>query len=179
MNEKETDRKQWASGKFIYYENPIDHKKYVTDSVNEYNELIQSYEDILNEYKNKISENIYTEYKSKYIDKKKDIQKRIEKLQTPVPRIELIEDDDILFTLIHELGHYFIYKNGGVQSEEKADLYIEEFFDNCLPPFFKWVFQITIKVRTKKELKFLNEESFLYWKDYQTFFNSENEKNSK
>jgi len=182
LNEKETDRKKWAVGLFIYRKDKDNTK--VIESINEYNELIQSYDDALNQYKNKISEKIYTEYKSKYVDKKKDIQKRIEKLQIPVPRIELTKENDnisevdIILTLIHELGHYFIYKNGGEQSEEKADLYIEEFFDNYLPPFFKWVFQIIIGIRTQKELKFLNEESFQYWKDY-TFFNSENKKHSK
>ena len=45
------------------------------------------------------------------------------------PRIELSEKYNV-FTLIHELGHYFLYKRGIVQSEEGANIYIEEFFND-------------------------------------------------
>ncbi len=62
------------------------------------------------------------------------------------PRIELTERSDV-FIKLHELGHYFIYKRDQVQSEPAANLFIEEFFDNYLPPFFKWIYQIEIKIR--------------------------------
>lgn len=87
-----------------------------------------------------------------------------------VPRIELCEQSGD-FTSLHELGHYFLYKRKGEQSELLADRYIEEFFDTYLPSFFKWIFQIEIHVYAKKEteLKFTEEESFMFWKDYQLF----------
>ena len=83
-------------------------------------------------------------------------------------------DKSWVFTLLHELGHYFIYKKEE-QSEDKANLYIEEFFDEHLPPFFKWGSQIMVNIKSKRietenKLKFSEEESFIYWKDYQMFF---------
>jgi len=84
------------------------------------------------------------------------------------PRIELSDIYDV-FTLIHELGHYFLYKRGIVQSEIGADLYIEEFFNDHLPPFFKWIYQISISIRTNKEIDYTVEESFEYWKEYHKF----------
>ena len=45
---------------------------------------------------------------------------------------------------------------GGKQgeSEKAADAYCEEFFDKYLPSFFKWIYQIDIKVRTNKKIEF-------------------------
>lgn len=82
-----------------------------------------------------------------------------------VPRIEMTELGDV-FTLIHELGHYFIYKREQKQSEPAADAYCEEFFNEHLPPFFKWIFQIDIYVRTKKDVKYSSSESYNYFKEY-------------
>lgn len=85
-----------------------------------------------------------------------------------LPRIELSERADV-FTMLHELGHYFIYKRDKVQSEPAANLFIEEFFDNYLPPFFKWIYQIEVKIRGNMELNFTVEECKEYWKQYCEF----------
>lgn len=84
------------------------------------------------------------------------------------PRIEMSERGDV-FTMLHELGHYFIYKRDQSQSESAANLFIEEFFDNYLPPFFKWIYQIEVKIRGNMELKFTLEECKEYWKQYCEF----------
>jgi hypothetical protein len=87
------------------------------------------------------------------------------------PRIELTERSDV-FIKLHELGHYFIYKRDQVQSEPAANLFIEEFFDNYLPPFFKWIYQIEIKIRGNMELNFTVDECKEYWKQYCEFKNN-------
>ena len=81
------------------------------------------------------------------------------------PRIEITEKGDI-FTILHELGHYFLYKRNETQSEKSANLFVEEFFDNYLPSFFKWLFQIDISVRVNKERKFSKLECYNYLKEY-------------
>lgn len=86
----------------------------------------------------------------------------------PYPRIELSENAD-MFTLLHELGHYFIYKNNGVQSEEAADKYIYEFINEHLPPFFKWVFQIEIKCYAGVDINFTDDESFEHYNECMNF----------
>lgn len=83
------------------------------------------------------------------------------------PRIELTTND--IFVFIHELGHYFLYKRGMIQSEAGANFYCEEFFDNYLPPFFKWIYQIDINIRTNKKLKYSPLEAYTYWNEYQKF----------
>jgi hypothetical protein len=87
------------------------------------------------------------------------------------PRIELTERSDV-FIKLHELGHYFIYKRDQVQSEPAANLFIEEFFDNYLPPFFKWIYQIEIKIRGNMDLNFTVDECKQYWKQYCEFKNN-------
>ena len=82
-----------------------------------------------------------------------------------LPRIEISEIGDV-FTILHELGHYFIYKRNQIQSEDSANLFIAEFFENYLPPFFKWIFQINIKVRTNKEREFSKCECYTFLKEY-------------
>ncbi len=84
------------------------------------------------------------------------------------PRIEITEKGDV-YTILHELGHYFLYKRNIEQSEQGANDYIEEFFNNHLPSFFKWIFQINIKIRIKKEIEFSNIECYNYLKDYKIF----------
>lgn len=81
------------------------------------------------------------------------------------PRIEISEKGDV-FTILHELGHYFIYKRGQEQSELGANQFIEEFFDNYLPPFFKWIYQIEIKIRSKNDFSFTDKEIQKNYKDY-------------
>jgi hypothetical protein len=81
------------------------------------------------------------------------------------PRIELTEKSDV-FVLIHELGYYFLYKREQKQSEPAADFYIDEFFESYLPEFFKWIFKIDLKVRTKKEYKFSSYDAYYYYKEY-------------
>jgi len=89
--------------------------------------------------------------------------------KTTYPRIELSEKSDVM-TLIHELGHYFIYKRKGVQSEDGANLYIEEFFDG-LPEFLSWIFQIDIFVRNgqKPRKKYTNMECYTFIDEYKKF----------
>lgn len=82
-----------------------------------------------------------------------------------IPRIELTEQSDS-FVFIHELGHYFIYKRELEQSEAAADAYCEEFFDKYLPSFFKWIYQIEIKVRANKNINFTKLECYNYFKEY-------------
>jgi len=142
MNKNETDKNHWACGLFIY--------------INDKKQRIE-YEHIIRDY-----QKIYWG---------EDVGRELIR-----PRIELSPISDV-FTLIHELGHYYIYKKDEKQSEDEADFYIDEFFDEHLPPFFKWCCQIMVNIRTEKirtekiqpELKFSDEESFMYWKDYQMF----------
>jgi len=84
------------------------------------------------------------------------------------PRIEISEKGDV-FTILHELGHYFLYKRGLPQTEKDANLFIEEFFDNYLPPFFKWIYQIEVKIRGNMELKFTDLENYNNWNAYKKF----------
>ena len=56
-----------------------------------------------------------------------------------------------------------------IQSEAGANFYCEEFFDNYLPPFFKWIYQIDINIRTNKKLKYSPLEAYTYWNEYQKF----------
>ena len=151
MNKKD-NKEDWSVGLFIYYKNKKKQKDYellVQDLKNTYESI----------FKKPFEESIYySDYSGR-----KNIN----------PRIELAIDRAGVFTLLHELGHYFIYKKEEDQSEDKADLYIDEFFDEHLPPFFKWCCQIMINVRTKNtktKMIFSEEESFMYWKDYQLFF---------
>jgi len=81
------------------------------------------------------------------------------------PRIEISEKGNI-FDILHELGHYFIYKRKGVQSEANANLFIEEFFDNYLPPFLKWIYQIEINVRSNKILKYTSLDNYNNYHKY-------------
>lgn len=95
---------------------------------------------------------------------------------TTYPRIELSEKSDEM-VLIHELGHYFLYKRNLPQSEKAANMFIKEFFEIYLPPFFKWAFQIDIKIRCgtkEKDYKdsaynFTNLECYNYFQDYKKF----------
>ena len=84
------------------------------------------------------------------------------------PRIEITEKASV-FTILHELGHYFLYKKGETQSEDGANLYIEEFFNDYLPSFFKWIYQIDIQVRGGKEIKYSSLECYNYLKEYHKF----------
>lgn len=98
------------------------------------------------------------------------LMKKVKKLvrQDYLPRIEISEKGDV-YTKIHELGHYFLYKREQKQSEEGANMFIEEFFDKYLPPFFKWIYRIEIKIRTKKELNFSSKENYLYYQEYKKY----------
>ena len=93
------------------------------------------------------------------------------KIPAPIPRIEISEKSDV-FILLHELGHYFIYKREQEQSEALANLFIEEFFDNYLPPFFKWIYQNEIKNRCNMDLNFTVDECKEHWKQYCEFRNN-------
>lgn len=84
------------------------------------------------------------------------------------PRIEICEKADV-FVILHELGHYFIYKKDLQQSEPDADQFIEEFFDNYLPPFLKWIYQFEISVRSTRKLEYTAEESKLHYENYLKF----------
>lgn len=104
-------------------------------------------------------------YKKDYIDR-----------VTTYPRIELSEKADDM-VIIHELGHYFLYKRNLPQTEKDANRFIKEFFETYLPPFFKWIFQIDIKIRYgSKEFgyedgsyEFTNLECYNYLQDYKKF----------
>jgi hypothetical protein len=85
-----------------------------------------------------------------------------------IPRIEISEKGDV-WTIIHELGHYFLYKRNQKQTEEDANKFIVEFFDEYLPPFFKWIYRISIHVRSDKEYNFSVKENYKYYKDYKKF----------
>lgn len=89
----------------------------------------------------------------------------LENKEYAIPRIELSDKSDV-FVLLHEMGHYFCYKRYQEQSEHAADAYCEEFFDNYLPGFFKWIFQIEIYVRTNKKVRYTSLESYKYLKEY-------------
>lgn len=146
LNKNDIDRKHLASGSFFYYKKAEIRKEGETLS-------------------------------RKYVESSKILGYPVEKDKV-VPRIEITESNDYIegyeaITLLHELGHYFIYKVDGEQSEPEADAYVEKFFDQYLPPFFKWVFQITIKTRGNKELEFTDMESFLYYQDYKNFMGLE------
>lgn len=106
-------------------------------------------------------QNIVTDYVKKYgnFDLPKDYI---------FPRIEISEKGNV-FTILHELGHYFLFKRNEEQSEKLADLFIEEFFEKYLPPFFKWIYQIDIAIRKKEERKFSSLECYFYYKDYKQF----------
>jgi hypothetical protein len=142
MNKKEILEKDWAAGLFIY----------------------------------KNSENsqiIYEKLKMNlYLNDKELAEKIFKQREFILPRIEISSDDGDVWTLIHELGHYFMYKRNEEQSEEKADLYAIEFFDNHLPPFFKWVFQIMYGIRIKQKTTFTKKESYLYYQDYKKWITS-------
>jgi len=84
------------------------------------------------------------------------------------PRIEICEKSDV-FVILHELGHYFLYKKEIEQSELGANQFVEEFFDNYLPPFMKWIYQFEIEIRTKKDLEYTAEESKLHYENYLKF----------
>jgi len=127
--------------------------------------------DVINENEKAVGLFIY------YKDNKKraeheSIVKRLKNYKIPVcdtiPRIEITKKGDV-YTKIHELGHYFLYKRNLPQSEASANMFIEEFFDNYLPPFFKWIYQIELKVRTKKEYNFTDKEAYNYYKEYKNF----------
>jgi hypothetical protein len=124
--------------------------------------------------KSNISE--YYKLREKCISLGIDVEKYPEKL--PVPRIEITERAEV-FTLIHELGHYFLYKRDQTQTELDANLYVEEFFDTYLPPFFKWIYQIEIKIRTKKELIFTDIENYTLWNDYNEWIKNNIKNNDK
>jgi len=146
VNEKEVNRENWACGKFKYLNLKDDVEK-------------EEYQRKLNLALNLINPT--------------DPYFAVEKRKITYPRIELIseaEQDSRIMTFLHEMGHYFIYKKNEEQSEIKADLYIPEFFDTHLPPFFKWVFQCWLTVYGRnEEIKYTSEESFQYWNDYQNF----------
>lgn len=118
------------------------------------------------------------QYKTSLIKSNKYSNDEINRLTT-YPRIELSEKSDEL-VIIHELGHYFLYKRGMVQSEKAADAYIKEFFETYLPPFFKWLYQIDIQIRygTKEKdyqdgkYKFTNLECYNYYNDFKNFINA-------
>ena len=114
----------------------------------------------------------YREEYNKYIRKRfGDIKPINIPREDALPRIEISELCDV-FTIIHELGHYFLEKRNQEQSEDAANMYVEEFFDKYLPPFFKWIYQIDIKIRTKKEYNFTPEECYNYWEEYNKFTNN-------
>ena len=85
-----------------------------------------------------------------------------------MPRIVLSERASV-WTLIHELGHYFIYKKGEKQSEKEAHVFISEFFQ-VFPPFFRRIYQIQIKVYAKVDRpSFSSQEAYQHWKAYKKF----------
>ena len=94
-------------------------------------------------------------------------------IPTMLPRIELGEFENNQWTLIHELGHYFRYKRRKKQSEQIANNYIIEFFYTHLPPFFRWVYQITLDVSTKdkKWREYTDKESFEHYLECEKFLN--------
>ena len=147
LNKNETDKKHLAAGIFYYY------RKSELRKEGEY--LSRKYVDVARMY-------------GYPVDKDRVL-----------PRIELAKDNNDYIegyeaiTLLHELGHYLIYKVDGEQSEKEADAYVEKFFDQYLPPFFKWVFQIIIHSRGNKELEFTDLESFQYFQDYKNFMGLE------
>lgn len=114
---------------------------------------------------------LFSYYKSKKVCKYETLESEYKKLNKNVPleevypRIEITEKGDV-FTILHELGHYFLYKRDQVQSEAAANLFVEEFFDNYLPPFFKWIYQIEIKIRGNMGLTFSSLECYNHWEEY-------------
>jgi hypothetical protein len=111
----------------------------------------------------------------KLIDTYKKLNKDVP-IKDIYPRIEISEKGDV-FTILHELGHYFIYKADKIQSEEGANLFIGEFFDKHLPPFFKWIYQIEIECRTGKKVKYTTLECYNYLKQYNNFCKKYNDGN--
>lgn len=85
--------------------------------------------------------------------------------QDVYPRIEISEKGDV-FTILHELGHYFIYKRNQEQSELGANQFVEEFFNNYLPPFFMWIYQIEVKIRSKTDFKISYDDGKERYKEY-------------
>jgi len=152
INEKEVNKEKWASGKFKW----LDLKDMSVQERESYQKKVDMVKKLINPT---------------------DPYYSIERRKLTYPRIELISEsqqDSRIMTFLHEMGHYFIYKKDEEQSETKADLYIPEFFDTHLPPFFKWVFQCWLSVYGRKdpnfkEIKYKKEESFQYWNDYQNF----------
>ena len=109
-----------------------------------------------------------------YIAKCSDVIKYHQKIYGDIahkflfPRIEISEKADV-FVILHELGHYFLYKRDITQSELAADQFVEEFFDNYLPPFLKWIYQMEISIRSKKDIKYTGEESKQHYENYLKF----------
>lgn len=85
--------------------------------------------------------------------------------QDVYPRIEISEKGDV-FTILHELGHYFIYKRNQEQTELGANQFVEEFFNNYLPPFFMWIYQIEVKIRSKTDFKISYDDGKERYKEY-------------
>jgi hypothetical protein len=74
------------------------------------------------------------------------------------------------------MGHYFLYKRNLPQTEEDADMFIEEFFKNYLPPFFSWIYQIELRIRDKNNKERMNDgenyssyRCYKFYKDYLKF----------
>jgi len=119
----------------------IDKNKFIGTEYTEFCNLVESFKKVCNN--NLIQKHIY-------------------------PRIEICEKSDV-FVILHELGHYFLYKKEIEQSELGANQFVEEFFDNYLPPFMKWIYQFEIEIRTKKDLEYTAEESKLHYENYLKF----------
>ena len=115
-----------------------------------------------------IKEDLNDEIYVKYIDLISKVDKTKLDYTHIYPRIEISEQGN-LFTKLHELGHYFLYKENVKQSEEAADYYIFTFFDEHLPSFFKWIFRIEIEVRANVELKFSRRDIINSIKEYKEF----------
>lgn len=106
----------------------------------------------------------YKELMEKLI--KESLKNNVEVPKTYIyPRIELSEKSDI-FTFLHELGHYYIYKHNKIQSEESANAYIAQFFEEHLPDFFSWVFNIELEVYANKKVEYSNYQSYIYYNKY-------------
>jgi hypothetical protein len=95
-----------------------------------------------------------------------------------LPRIILCEEtlvgingmNSYYGTYFHELGHHFIEKNGGIQSEDDADKMGQNLVQEHLPFFFQLLPTFRFEYRIKDIPELTRKEKFrAYWEYYQYY----------
>ncbi|MFA5153778.1 MAG: hypothetical protein WC554_14550 [Clostridia bacterium] len=82
----------------------------------------------------------------KYVYLKKECDTPEKRVQRQLPKIQLRKNEDVTWTLAHELGHHFTIQYKGIETELAADHYVKTLAEQLLTKKEQELLEIEIRV---------------------------------